>query len=225
MALLGGVTRNMHPLIDLYQNYGAKDDTVVSNELVCKIFSNISFIPARTSAYIAKSLNIDPKTVEWHLRKLNDANIIAQNGEKNKYWIRGIIDEEEIKYFDALSFSASRLIMSKVMEEKEVELGELNLNKVTAGLKIKILENIGFLNENRKGKEVYLTLNEEYIRFRNLVKGRSNIFITNYLRRLKLAKITFEILNVTNYSLVFVSNYGIPIILSRDPLYTVIKYG
>ncbi len=222
---LEGVTRNMHPLIEIYHNYGAKDEIVLSNDLVCKIFGNISFVPARTSAYIAKALNIDPKTVEWHIRKLSDANLVSVNKERNKYWLKGIIEENELKYFEALNFSASYVIMSNLMQKKEIKLDELGLNKVTASKKIKLLENVGFINENRRGKELYLTINEEFSKFQNLLKYRSNLFITNYLRRLRLSKIYYEILNVTDFSISIDTNHEIPIILSRDPIYTVIKYG
>jgi len=225
MEHLGGVTRNMHPLIEIYYNYGAKDEIVISNGVVCQIFSNISFVPARTSAYIAKALNIDPKTVEWHAKKLIDANLVSLNNDRNKYWLKGILQENELKYFEALNFSASYVIISSLIDKKEIKIDDLELNKVTASKKIKLLENVGFINENRKGKEVYLTINEEFFKFRNLLKWRANIFITNYLRRLKLSKIYYEILNVTDFSISIDTNQGMPIILSRDPLFTVIKYG
>ncbi len=217
--------KNMHPLIELYNNYGLKDESVISNELVCKIFSNISFVPGRTSAYIAKSLGIDPKTVEWHTRKLADANILSQNSGKNKYWIKGIISENELKYLDALNFSTSQIIMSRLLNKDEINLKDLNLNRVNANKKIRLLENLGFLEEERKGKEVFLLLEENFIKFRDTLKGRANIFVANYLRRLKLSKINFEILNVTNFSISVVTDFGIPIVLSRDPIYTLITYG
>jgi predicted transcriptional regulator len=221
-----GVMKNMHPLIEIYNNYGQKDEAVVSNELVCKIFSRISNTPGRTSASIAKTLGIDPKTVEWHLKKLIDANVVVQNSQKNKYWLKGVLNENELIYMDALSSDASAIIVNQLIEKGRLSLNGLeDVNRNTAHRKIKLLENVGLVSETKSGREIFVHLNEKFFVFKEKLRTRMNIFTVTYLRRLKLSKVGFEIIGMSEFDLTIMTDYGFPIILSRDPVFTVLKYA
>ncbi len=85
---------------------------IFSNKNRREVFRELTRLPCRTSSSIGKSLGMDARVVEWHLKKMKNVGFVDEWKDKRRYYyVLGLVDPIDLPFFKALNSKDARIII------------------------------------------------------------------------------------------------------------------
>ena len=166
-----------------------------------EIFRELTRFPCRTSSSISRTLGMDVRDAEWHLKKLEANGYLYSWNENGRhyYCVKDLIREEDASFFSSLSKSGMRKIVRYIVYECK-ELVGFKVKKSTLYRHLNELGNMGMITVIGTRKKMVCPTEK----LRNIVDKydeMGRIFKKVILKKLDVAGYDIEVVGTVNYEL------------------------
>ena len=195
----------------------AKDketESLLLNSTRLEIFQFLCKNPCSRLRAIAKALDVAVPTVDWHLRKMVDRELITVKavGKNKVFYPREMIDSEDIEVLCILSGDKSRLILRTIVDNPGIiqsKLGKkVGMYQQEVGWYTTNLTERGVLSCVRDGRFKHYYISDDLEKVLRSDRKRRNLFKKTLIKSLKRDGLNPEIVRSRGNALVIEISRG-----------------
>ncbi len=191
-----------------------------------EIFKELTRAPCQTSSFLARTLGYDVQTVEWHLKKLMDFDLVSfKKMQKKLFYPVDLVREVDIPLFSLLNSKSGWIVVKSLMERcRDVPFLYRHVSRSTAYRIIKNLKNLGFIRE-MKGTKRLICLNDEFYNKIEEYDVLGMDFKQKFFEKIEMRGYNVEIIGSYDYQLILrvrgIENFNLGIYIS--PIRTILE--
>ncbi len=164
------------------------------------VYRELSRLPCRTSSSISRSLGIDARVVEWHLKKLHGEGFVETwiRGRRY-YYIPSLVDLGDLEFFALLNRKSVRVIVRYLLEGCR-EIRDIPVPRSTLYRDLRLLENMDMVLANR-GTRSYVCPGDKLKRMKEKYNERGANFKRELVKMLEYPGFSVVVLGEVNHEL------------------------